>query len=140
MSDEKILQEPREFEALNGTKYKIYPFDGLKGRNIIIRMIDLLKPDASEMNSASMGKALVVGSFVGKGEKLIDDLLESVFHVKEEAMIKLDKKYTPVHFARNYGTMMELIIEVCDFNGFFDLIGYLPESMTGLLNMNSART
>jgi hypothetical protein len=125
------------FQTSNGEIYVIHPFDGVNGRRILLRMIDLIKPSPEQMKNPSlMGVSLMSGSsssFVEKADSIIEDMLGKVFHkpknAQNNALMDLNHGYCGIHFKKNYFTMVELIIEVILWNDFFAMLEFLPANM-----------
>lgn len=124
--------------------YHIQPFGGRQGRKIVLQILNLLKDSVTDFSKANVANALVSGgsdSFVDKADKLITELLSLTYHKVGDSLVRLDEGYSDIHFSCNYSAMAEIILEVLELNGFFDLIALLPKSMTqALTGTNSAKT
>lgn len=117
-----------EFELLDGKKASITICSGKQGRRLVLRLINLLRPEPNQtVNPKAIAGALMSGSddvFVNKADKLISDILSLAFIEINGHMVKLDDDIFDSQFAARYDVMLDLLVEVMTFNGFFDLIKY----------------
>ena len=137
------MKEPLNLTTLDGEEYIIGMFDGLKGRRILLRLLELMKP-SQEMDAKNVATALVSGggeAFINKADKIVSDLM-SVVHAKiseEVGFVAMDDKVFSVHFAGRYQAMLEVLIEVIEYNGFLDMLEYLKQIMPSMPGMTTKK-
>ena len=120
-----------EVELLGGQKARIIACGGKQGRRLVLRLINLIKPEPEkQVDPRNVASALLAGgddSFVEKADKLLSEILSLSYIEIEGHMVKLDDNIFDIQFSRRYDAMLDLLVEIMRYNGFFDLIEYLME-------------
>lgn len=125
----QINKQQKEFKTIDEQEIIINCFGGRQGRKLVLRIIDLLRPefktDTNNLTSKEVAQKLVSGSddsFVSKADKIISEIFEKVYIKVGDGFIPVDDNTFDLHFSCRYAAMLEILVEVMEFNGFFELI------------------
>jgi hypothetical protein len=130
----QTLVSTKSFIASNGNEYIIYQCDGDTSLDLLLRIIDIFKGSGMPIQQAPqnlvMGIAGGSSQFVKDAKSLIKDLFKLASFQNQFLNIIFG-----AHFAANPYLMIELLMEIMDHNGFFDLIAFLPKPVQAILGM-----
>lgn len=113
---------PKTYEATDGEVYTITMCDPVTGRRLLLRLYDLMQgqsPTPVSIQNIMSGGGGSDSSFVDKADKLIEDILKLVMFKGKV----LNNETFAACFSGKYDIMLELLLETCEYNGFFALIG-----------------
>ena len=106
--------------------YIISPCGAMQGRRLVLKIVDLIKPDTdNQMSKANMAKAIMSGTddkFIDKADKVISELFEMVYLEVDGQKQLVNNAIFDSFFSGKYDLMLEILMEVLDYNGFLDLI------------------
>ena len=132
------METVEKYTTIDGQNCTIKACGGKQGRRLVLRLVNLLKPEPeSKQDARNVAASLINGgngddSFVEKADKLLSEIL-SLAHIEVQGhMVPLTDDLFDSQFIKRYDVMLDLLVEVMTFNGFFEMLGFLQ----GLVSNN----
>lgn len=145
------MRKPAPVEVLNGTRYEVTPLGSLKGREVLVRLLNLLGPGLSQLIRTGVTKDMApeaaAALFADLAARIADDDLRYLVDTFSPCTLlqakgmpgpgPMDPQRVDDHFAGNYGELF-LWLWMCIRVNFASFLAGVPGLRAALTSPSPA--